>query len=153
MPTKTKAKAGIGVLMKMGDGASPEVFATLGGVTNLEAGGVSLATEDATHLDSPDYYTEVIATLKTGQPWTATLQWNPDDATHDELTGVRAKLEARALTTFRIDTTAAELTKGIAIDGYVTELGNVTISPTGIMTQSFTVTPSGKPRVEAIASW
>lgn len=140
----TSGKTGIGVLLKLGDGASPEVFATVANVTNLNAGGVSLGTVDATHLDSPNYYEEFLATLKTSEVWTFTLQWDPTNATHDGTTGLRKKLEDRALCNMQVNPFAIGLAKGFAATGYVTQLGNVQISPTGVMTQEAQFRPTGK---------
>lgn len=146
MPAPTTGRTGIGVLLKMGDSASPEVFATIANCTNLEAGGVTLNFEDATHLDSPDFYEEFLPTLKSAEQWTFTLQWDPNHPTHDGTTGLRKKLEDRLLTTFRVDPSAIGLDEGIEADCYVGQLGNISITPTGVMTQSCSLRPRGKPR-------
>lgn len=142
----TSGKTGIGTLLKMGDGNSPEVFATVANVVSMEVGGVTLETVDATHLNSSDNYREILPTLKAGDPWNVTLQWNPEEATHDGLTGLRKKAEDRALTTFRVDTSALGLDEGIEADCYVTNLGNISFTVDGLMSQTCTLTPSGKPR-------
>lgn len=146
MGTATTGKAGIGVVLKMGDGASPEVFTTVANCTNLSAGGVTLNMIDATHLDSPDFYQEFLPGLKAADEWTFTLQWDPSNPTHSGTTGLRAKLEARTLVTFRVDTDAIGMTKSLEADAYVSQLGNVEITPEAIMTQSCTIRPSGKIR-------
>lgn len=143
---KSTGKAGIGVLLRLGDDASPVVFATVSNVTQLSAGGVTLATEDATQLGSPNFYAEFIPTLKTADEWTFTLQWDPTDPTHDGTTGLRKVLEDRAERQFRMDASALGIAQGIEVDGYVTALGNLEVTPTGIITQSCTIRPTGAPR-------
>ena len=69
---ESTARAGIGVTLEVSDGASPATWATVGNVTQLSAGGISIATLDATHLASPNMYTEMIPGLKTSSPWTGT---------------------------------------------------------------------------------
>lgn len=140
----TTGRTGIGVTLKLGDGASPEVFATVANVTALNAGGVTLGTVEATHLASPNFYEEFLPTLKSAEVWTFTLQWDPSNATHDGTTGLRAKMESRALTNVKVNPYAIGLAKGFAASGYVTQLGNVSITPTGIMTQECQFRPTGQ---------
>lgn len=142
----TQGKTGIGVVLKMGDGASPEVFATVGGVTTLSGGGATMNMADATHLASPNFYEEFLPSLRSAEEWTFTLQWAPGDATQDATTGIRKKFNDRTLTTFRIDATAISLTLGIEADAYVSRLGNVNISPQEVMTMECSIRPSGAPR-------
>lgn len=61
----TQAGIGYGVLMKVGDGASPnEVFTTLQAeVTSITPPGYSRDAIDATHTESPDRFREYIAGL------------------------------------------------------------------------------------------
>jgi hypothetical protein len=151
MPVKSTGKAGIGVVLQRGDGASPEVFATIANVTQISAGGVSVNMIDATHLDSPDFYAEFIPGLKTADEWTATIQWDPSDATHNGTTGLRAQLEARQSRTFRMNTSSIGLAESLYAECYVSQLGNIEISPEGIMTQSLTLRPTGAPYMQANA--
>lgn len=147
MPQASSGKTGIGVVLKRGDGGTPtETFATIANCTNLSAGGVSLNMVDATHLDSPDFYAEFLPGLKTADEWTFTLQWDPSDPTQNGTTGLRKQLEDREIRTFRVDTTAIGLDVSLECDGYISQLGNIEISPTAVMTQSCTLRPSGAPR-------
>lgn len=150
MSQVTTGKTGLGVVLQMGDGASPEVFANVANVVSMEVGGVSLELVDATHLDSPDFYREWLPSLKTAQAWSLTLQWDPSHATHDGTTGLRKKAEDRLLTTFKVDPSAIGLVDGIEVDAYVTELGNISMTADGIMTQTCTLQPTGKPREIAV---
>jgi len=151
MSAATTGKTGIGVLLKMGDGESPEVMTTVANVTQMSVGGVTVNMADATHLDSPNFYTEFLPALKTAEEWTLTLQWDPTHATHDATTGLRKKMEDRTLTTFQVDPGAIGLATGFEADCYVSNLGNVDVSPQEVMTQSCTLRPSGKPREQTFA--
>lgn len=136
-------KAGIGVLFEVGDGASPEVFAAVANVTEVQAGGKTLNTEDATHLNSPNYYMEFIATLKQSDEWTFTMQWDPTDPTQAAATGLDSFLENRTLKNYRVNPSGIGLSEGFGCSAYVTALGNVQITPTGIMTRQCTIKPTG----------
>jgi len=146
MPQATTGKTGIGVTFQRGDGGSPEVFATIANATNLSAGGVSVNMVDATHLDSPDFYAEFLPGLKTADEWTFTLQWDPSDPTQNGTTGLRKQLEDRTIATFRANTAAIGLLVSLECDAYVSQLGNIEISPEAVMTQSCTLKVSGAPR-------
>lgn len=145
MPAST-GKTGIGALLKVSDGASPAVYATVANVTQLSVGGTSLNMVDATHLASPNYYREQIPGLKSAQDWTGTIQWDPTDATLGSTSGMAKFLEDRTLETFRFDASGIGITTGLEVDAYVSELGNVEVSPEGIMTRSFTLSVTGKVR-------
>ena len=145
MPAST-GKTGLGVVLQLGDGASPEVFANVANVVSMEAGGATLELVDATHLGSPNYYREWLPHMKNAQAWTGTLQWNPSEATHDGTTGLRKKMEDRLLTTVRLDPSGMGFTKGLEADVYITELGNISFSVDGVATQSFSMQPTGRVR-------
>lgn len=139
-------RAGIGVTLEISDGASPPTWATVGNVTQLSAGGVTINMIDATHLASPDMYSEQTPGLKTSQPWTGTIQFDPDDPTLDSSTGLKSFAEARSLETYRLNFTNLGLTFGLEVDGYVSELGNIEFAAESLMSQSFTLTPKGAVR-------
>lgn len=151
MAQPSTGKAGIGIILQVSDGASPAVWATVGNVTNLEAGGASTNVLDATHLDSPDFYSEKLPGLKTSSDWTGTIQFDPEDPTLDSSTGLRKFFEDRSLETFRINFDAVFTGFGLEADSYVTELGNISIAPDGIVTQTFTLSVVGKVREVVIA--
>lgn len=144
---KSTGKAGIGVALKLASHDSPPSFATVGNVVSLEVGGRTLNTIDATHLASPDYYQEFIAGLKSSQAWTGSIQWDADDATLSDSTGLAQRLEDRELTTLRVDFSGIGVNKAFEADGFVTELGNLSIAAESIMTQSFGFQPSGRVRI------
>ncbi|TCU34167.1 phage tail tube protein [Rhizobium azibense] len=151
MPVKSTAKAGIGVILQRGNGASPEVFATIANVSQISAGGVTVNMIDATHLDSPDFYAEFIPGLKTADEWTATIGWDPSDPTQNGTTGLRKQMEDRTSATFRMNTAAIGLSESLYAECFVSQLGNIEITPDGLMTQSLTLRPTGAPYMVANA--
>lgn len=152
MGVASTAKSGIGVLLQVSDGASPAVWATVANVTQLSGGGTSVTVLDSTHLDSPDFYSEKLPGLKSADDWSFTVQWDPTDATLDQTTGLGKYVEDRSLETFRINAFQLGITTAIECDAYVTQLGNIEISPDGIMTRSVTLSVVGKPREVTVAS-
>jgi hypothetical protein len=153
MPQASTGKTGIGVLLQVSDGAEPTpTWATVANVTNLSGGGVSLNMVDATHLDSPDFFSEMIPGLKSAVAWSGTIQWDADDPTLDDTTGMEKFIDDRSLETFRLNPYQLGITTSIEVDAYVSELGNIEVTPEGIMTRSFTLTPRGKPRRVTVSS-
>jgi Lambda phage tail tube protein, TTP len=140
---KTTGKSGLGVLLKVSDGAATPTFTTIGNVTTLSAGGKTLATVSATHLASPDRYEEFIPTLKTSADWTFTVQWDSDDDQQNLMDTLLENGEARE---FMVDTDGIGAPLSLEADCYVTELGNIEFSPTDIMTRSVTLKPTGAAR-------
>jgi Lambda phage tail tube protein, TTP len=83
----TQAIPGYGTLLKIGDGGSPETFATVVEVTEIAPPEITLNTEDATSHDS-NGWTEVIGTLLDGGEISGKINWRPTNATQDETTGL-----------------------------------------------------------------
>jgi hypothetical protein len=151
MGQPSTGRAGIGVLLQVSDGASPPVWATIGNVLNVSAGGVTINMIGSTHLDSPDFYAESTPGLKTSSPWTGQVQFDPDDPTLDSSTGLKKFAEDRSLETFRLNFTQLGLTFGLEVDAYVSGLENIEVSPEALMSQSFTLTPKGAVREVTIS--
>lgn len=144
-------RAGLGVLLEVSDGGSPAQWATVGNVTQLSAGGVSINMLSTTHLASPDFHSEQAPGLKTSSAWTGTVQFDPDDPTLDSSTGLKKFAEDRSLETFRLNFTNLGMTFGLEVDAYVSELGNIEFGAESIMSQSFTLTPKGAVRETTIS--
>lgn len=60
----TSAIIGLGTKFQIGNGATPEVFTDLAEVTSIAQPGVTVETQDATHMLSPEGYREFIGGLK-----------------------------------------------------------------------------------------
>ena len=151
MGQESSGRAGIGVLLQVSDGASPPTWATVANVLTVSAGGITINMLDSTHLDSPDYYTEMSPGLKTSSPWTGQVQFDPEDPTLNSTTGLKKFAEDRSLETFRLNFTQLGLTFGLEVDAYASGIENIEVSPQALMTQSFTLTPKGKVREVTIS--
>jgi predicted secreted protein len=77
----TSARIGYGTLFKIGNGATPEVFTTVGEVTSITPPGMSRDAIDATHEESPDGWREFIGGLKDGGEVSLELNYVPGSAT------------------------------------------------------------------------
>lgn len=144
-------KAGLGVTLEISDGEAIPTWATVGNVTSLSAGGVSINMLPTTQLASPDFYAEFTPGIKTSAPWTGTVQFDESDGTLDSTTGMKKFAEDRSLETFRLNFTNLGITFGLEVDAYVSELGNIEFGAESIMSQSFTLTPKGAVREITIA--
>lgn len=72
---------GFGTLLKRGDGADPEVFTTLAGLTNVTGPGVSRETLDVTAHDSADGYREFLGGVKDAGEVSVDVNYDP--SVHD----------------------------------------------------------------------
>ncbi len=84
----SQATLGFGALLKMGDGASPEVFTTIAENVELGALGETVNLVDVTHHESPDGRREYIAGLKDGDEFNFTANYIPANTTQNETAGV-----------------------------------------------------------------
>lgn len=73
----TNARIGYGTLFKSGNGASPEVFATLAEVTAITPPAMARDTVDASHEESPGAWREFIAGMKDGGEVSLELNFVP----------------------------------------------------------------------------
>jgi predicted secreted protein len=62
----TKARAGVGATLQMGDGAGTEVFTAIAGIVNIGGPELSVEEIEATSLDSTGGYKEYIPGMKDG---------------------------------------------------------------------------------------
>lgn len=94
----TKARAGVGATLKMGDGASTEVFTAIGGIVNLSGPELSVEEIEATSLDSTGGYKEYIPGMKDGGAVSFTMHFS-NDAQQRTL---RGKLGAASPTNYKV---------------------------------------------------
>ncbi len=97
----TGAIPGYGTLLKMGDGGTPETFATVVEVTEVDPPEITLKTDDATSHDS-NGWEEFVGTLLSGGDVSAKINWQPTNGTHDETTGVLYAVLNRMKKNFKI---------------------------------------------------
>jgi predicted secreted protein len=134
----TSAVAGLGTTFQEGDGASPEVFATIAEITSI--GGPELSTEeiDVTNLDSSGGFKETIAGAK--DPGSVSLEMNWIKGTQQ--ISVRDKLATGAAGVYKITwsdspNTVAEFTAIVTAFSMNTE-------PSAALTASITLKISGQ---------
>lgn len=79
----TAAQSGFGTLLKMGDGASPEVFTTIAEITDIAGPNYAAPTLDALNNDSPSSAMERISNrFYDAESVTFTIQSLISNATH-----------------------------------------------------------------------
>ncbi len=86
MANPTQARSGFGTLLKIGDGAGPEVFTTIAELVDADAPDQVLNFADATNMESPSGAMEDVATLLQTSEVSFTLNFLPGDATQALLT-------------------------------------------------------------------
>lgn len=95
----TIAKISNGTLLKVGDGASPEVYTTVPEVMRLTGPSVRFDLLDVTSHDTVGFFREFIPGLADGEKIAASVNWRPSNTVHKNL---RIDAYARTLRNFRI---------------------------------------------------
>lgn len=98
----TQARIGYGTLFASGNGASPEVFTTLGEVTNITPPGWSRDTVDATNEQSPGAHREFIAGLADAGEVAIDINYVPGGAAAASIEAEKALTGPSAAITRRI---------------------------------------------------
>lgn len=132
-----------GTLLKMGDGAGPEVFTTIAEVSSIKGPSLSRATVDVTSHDSVGGFREYIGGLGDGGELTFDMNYIPTGATHNASTGVLSKLKNNTRTNFKLVFTDAGPTEW-AFSGFVTKFDTSEPIDNRIMA-SVTIKVSGRP--------
>lgn len=82
----TVGSSGFGTLLKRGDGATVESFATVAEVKSISGPSLSMETIDATHMESPSGFREWLPSFKDGGEVTFDLNFLPATAAQTGLT-------------------------------------------------------------------
>ena len=98
----TGALASYRTLLKLGDGATPEIFATIAEVLDISGPALTLNVEDATSHDSTDGWAESIGTILEAGDVTFDVQFVPTGATHSYVTGLIKDMVNRTLRNFQL---------------------------------------------------
>lgn len=78
----TVGTSGFGTLLKVGDGASPtEAFTAIAEVKSISGPSMSMETIDATHMESPSGYREILPSFRNGGEVSFDLNFLPANAT------------------------------------------------------------------------
>ena len=78
---------GYGAQIMVGNGASPEVFEAIAGVTSIQPGEMSTADILRTHLRSPDSHQEHMPGMRDSGPFTLTGTWLPTEQSQSNAGG------------------------------------------------------------------
>lgn len=132
----TDALSSFGILLKRGDGGSPEAFATIAELRDVSTE-ETLETEDATNHASPNAWDEVIATIQSAGEVGFEVNYVPGEATHAALISDK---RARTLRNFQLVAPGALLTESFA--AYVTKVGRP-YPVKGVMRGNFTLRRTG----------
>ncbi len=139
--------AGIGTLLKMGDGASPEVFTTVAQVKDISLGALSAGTYDTTTHDVANFYKTFITGLREGGEVTFKLLFDAGNTTHkDVATGLLGVFNAAAVKNWQlIPGNYASPVPKWTFSGPITKIGAFTYPVDGLQECDCTIKISGKP--------
>ena len=129
---------GIGSEFQVGDGATPEVFTSVGSITSLKLPETTRDVQDATTLDSPNETEEKMVTLKRRGDGSITINHDPSA---DVLTEFEGYLDAGALKTFRAIYPNGE--DYVEFAAFVKGVDEGEITPDGLLTATITLAASG----------
>lgn len=132
----TAAGVGYSTILKK-ETSTPGTYTDYGfEITSLNGVGFSRSSQDATHMQSPDGYTEFVHGIKTAKPVSLEVNWLPSvtGALQTLLEGAKANWQIlfpdNSTCTFNAQATDVEIGA---------------LTPDGKMTATLTLTPSGKP--------
>lgn len=77
---ETQARIGYGTLLKLGNGSSPQTFATIAEVVSIDGFGFTASEVQATHMLSPNQYNEYVAGMKDGDTMTVMMNMIRENA-------------------------------------------------------------------------
>jgi predicted secreted protein len=136
----TKAK---GTLQQLGDGASPEVFATITQVRSISGPNVTATIQDITTHSTAGNWMESLATLVSGGEVSFAVNLDLADATHAFATGLWNELITLALSNYKtvFPNSVGELAYGAYVSSHGFDApvdnvlqGNMALATTGTIT-------------------
>ena len=103
MATEDEAFIGYGILLQLGDGATPtEAFTTIGYVYDITPPGLETPPVEVSHNTSPDAATEYIPGMVEGGTITFNVINVPADPGQDNAVGLRSLARTRAIRNWRV---------------------------------------------------
>jgi len=135
--------ASTGTLLKVGDGGATDAFTTLAQVGDISGPSLGASNVEVTNHSSTGNYREYVPTFLEPGELTATLFYDPADATHDPSTGILADYEARTLRNFQLVFTDDASTTW-AFSAYVTGF-SINAPVDGALTADLTLMLTGQP--------
>lgn len=139
----SNAMKSFGTLLQVGDGSTPESFATVAEVRDITPIGVNSDTEEVTHMSSPGGYKEYLPTLLDAGEVSFEVNWDPVAATHGYATGLLKDAEDQVLRNFQL-LLPDPATTTWAFSAYVTAVKPKT-TVGGVLRSDITLRPTGQP--------
>ena len=115
--TASTGKTGGGITFEIGDGATPENFAAIANMTNIDISGRKVDEIDFTHLASTGGYRENRPGFKDAGAVSGTLHFDPTNTSHQD---IETKLNAGTVFNWRINWSGAGWSKYTNGTGFVT---------------------------------
>jgi len=100
MAGQDRARATLGLLLKMGNGASPETFTAIAEVKDIDGPNLKVSTQESTHL--ADTWKGIKPILLEGGDVKLTVNFLVDDATQGFASGVLLALANKTLKNWQI---------------------------------------------------
>lgn len=144
--TESTGEIGIGVKLKLGDGATPtEAFTEIANVKDIKWGGRDAGEVDFTHLGSTGGYKEFRQGFKDPGTVTLTLQFDPTHPTHVGASGLSGLFDAKTVFNFKLDMTEPFGATGATASckGFVKNPGDLSVSPESPIEASVTIRCTG----------
>ena len=113
--------SGFGTLIKIGDGATTEVFTTVAQVKSISGPGLSMDAIDATHHSSTAGWREYIGGLLDGGEVSFDINYDPVENTHDAGTGLLKDMSDKTVRNFQVvfpDTATTTWTVAALVTGF-----------------------------------
>lgn len=132
-------------LLKIGDGAATETFATVAGVHDISGPGMSKTVHDTTVHSAGVNWRLKKGGLKDGGQITFAIHWDPDNSTHDDATGLQSLFEGDDNNNFQV-VFPATTDKTWDFDGVVSGF-SPTAPVDGLLTADVTIDVSGQPTI------
>jgi len=98
----TDAISSFGTILRIGDGATPEVFTPIAAVQDITGPSMSLDTEEVTHHGSPGGWEEVVGTILRSGDVSFDVNLLPGHPTHSTGTGLLRDLRLRTRRNFQL---------------------------------------------------
>ncbi len=137
----TAAKIGYGTLLKVGDGASPEVFTAIAEIRSVGNFGSERALIDVTNFDSPNTFMEYILAMKDGVEMAVGANWLPANTTQNLAAGMMSYQDSGIPKNFKIVLPGSFGTFTFA--ALVRKFEVPTIAPNSAMEVTFTLKVTG----------
>lgn len=131
-----------GTILQLGDGATSESFANIAELTDINPPQMTKDSIEVTNHGSTDRYREFLAGMKDGGSVSGEGNWLPNNATHDESTGLLASFNDNLNHNWKL--VLPDSLGTFSFTGHVTAFSPTT-PLTGQGKLAFTIKITGKP--------